>query len=99
MLFGNKKKYREEIQLIAQKAEEEVRRVKEEAKEHCQKADKAVAKMAMQQRQYDKLLEMDYGDDYIDPLTGEVDSSIDFKRNRDIYSEDLKDTGSPFIIE
>lgn len=94
-----RKKQREEIMKIAQEAQTKVEQIQRNAVERCDRADRAVEDMEMKMRQYDALMEMDYGDNYIDPVTGCVDPYKKFERNRDIYMEHLKDTGSLFDTE
>lgn len=95
-MFKKRKKQRDQIEEIAREASKRVEEIQKNATEHCDRADQAVANMAMKIRQYDSLMEMEYEDNYVDPVTGKVNKFIEFERNRDIYSEHLQDTGSPF---
>ena len=95
-MFNKRKKQREQIIEIEEDENKHVDQVKKDASEYCMESDKKVENMAMKMRQYDELMGMDYGEDYIDPVTGKVNPYVEFKRNRDIYSEHLKDTGSLF---
>lgn len=95
-MFNKRRKIIEPIKEIAQESKKQIEQEMMDVNEHCRNLDQTVAKCAMKMRQYDALMEMDYGDDYIDPVTGQINPYIEFERNRDIYSEHLKDTGSLF---
>jgi len=98
-MFKKKRKQRDQILEIAQEASKRVEEIQRNAMEHCDRADQTVANMAMKMRQYDSLVEMEYEDNYVDPVTGKVNKFVEFGRNRDIYSEHLQDTGSPFDMD
>lgn len=96
VLTGGKKRRAAAVKDISRAYEEKFREYHDKVENENKELHRIIGDVNMQMRHYDQLMEMDHRENYIDPVTGKIDKSEEFKRNREIYKENLTDTGMPF---
>ena len=95
-LLGEKRKRETAVAEISRAYEDKFEEYHEQKERETKELYKVINDVNMQMRNYDQLMEMNHGENYIDPVTGKIDEKEKFNRNREIYKENLRDTGMPF---
>lgn len=95
-LSGGKRKREIAVAKISRVYEDKFEEYHEQKERETKELYKVINDANMQMRNYDQLMGMNHGENYIDPVTGKIDETEKFNRNREIYKENLSDTGMPF---
>lgn len=96
VLSGGKKRRADAVSDISRAYEEKFHEYHDKVENENKELHRVIRDVNMQMRNYDQLMGMDHRENYIDPVTGKIDETQEFNRNREIYKENLKDTGMPF---